>query len=96
MSCRDLEKSQKVAETARIIIDAEVVVEHLDLADIESVRKFAEKCLEEERIDLLINNAGLMMPKQGAKTKQGFEVRAPMTFLKCGWHIVCSNGNHQD
>ena len=49
-------------------------MEHLDLADNESVRKFAEKCLEEERIDLLINNAGLMMPKQGAKTKQGFEV----------------------
>ena len=62
-----------------MMIDAEVVVEHLDLADNESVRKFAEKCLAEERIDLLINNAGLMMPKQGAQTKQGFEVRTLMT-----------------
>ena len=53
---------------------AEVVVWPLDLADLDSVRKFAEKCLAEARIDLLVNNAGLMMPKQGAKTKQGFEV----------------------
>ena len=75
IGCRDVEKSRKVAETARTVLDAEVVVEHLDLADNESVRKFAEKCLEEERIDILVNNAGLMMPKEGAKTKQGFEVR---------------------
>ena len=79
IGCRDVEKSQKVAETARTVIDAEVVVEHLDLADNESVRKFAEKCLEEERIDILVNNAGLMMPKEGAKTKQGFEVRTRLS-----------------
>ena len=77
-----MEKSQKVAETARTIMEAEVVVEHLDLADNESVRKFGEKCLEEERIDLLINNAGLMMPKQGAQTKQGFEVRTSRVGIK--------------
>ena len=53
---------------------AEVVVWPLDLADLDSVRQFAEKCLGEATIDLLVNNAGLMMPKQGAKTKQGFEV----------------------
>ena len=75
IGCRDVEKSQKVAETARTIIEAEVIVVHLDLADNDSVRKFAEKCLEEERIDLLINNAGLMMPKHSPGTKQGFEVR---------------------
>ena len=45
-----------MAETARTVIEAEVVVEHLDLADNDSVRKFAEKCLKEERVDLLINN----------------------------------------
>ena len=56
IGCRDVGKSQKVAETARTMIEAEVVVEHLDLADNESVRQFAEKCLKEERIDLLINN----------------------------------------
>ena len=56
IGCRDVRKSQKVAETARTMIEAEVVVEHLDLADNESVRQFAEKCLKEERIDLLINN----------------------------------------
>ena len=71
-----MEKSQKVAEIARKMIDADVVAEHLDLADTDSVRKFAGRCLEEERIDLLINNAGLMMPKKGAQTKQGFEVRS--------------------
>ena len=77
-----MEKSQKVAETARTIMEAEVVVEYLDLADNESVRKFGEKCLLEERIDLLVNNAGLMMPKQGAQTKQGFEVRTSRGGIK--------------
>lgn len=36
-----------------------VVVEHLDLADLASVRIFAER-LKGQRIDLLVNNAGVM------------------------------------
>ncbi|WP_120076639.1 oxidoreductase [Aurantiacibacter odishensis] len=35
---------------------------HLDLANLASVREAAEKAAKEERIDMLVNNAGVMMP----------------------------------
>ena len=74
IGCRDVEKGRAVAERARTVLGGEVEVVALDLADLHSVRRFGEKCLEESRVDLLVNNAGLMMPKEGAQTKQGFEV----------------------
>lgn len=47
----------------------------LDLADLESVRAFAESFLEAHAsLDLLINNAGVMAPPE-AKTEQGFELQ---------------------
>ena len=74
IGCRDVEKGRAVADRARTVLGGEVEVVALDLADLHSVRRFGEKCLEEGRVDLLVNNAGLMMPKAGAQTKQGFEV----------------------
>jgi NAD(P)-dependent dehydrogenase (short-subunit alcohol dehydrogenase family) len=48
-------------------------VRRLDLADLASVREFAERW-EERPIDLLINNAGVMMlPRQ--RTRDGFEMQ---------------------
>jgi NAD(P)-dependent dehydrogenase (short-subunit alcohol dehydrogenase family) len=48
----------------------------LDLADLGSVRAFAAAYREArgERLDLLINNAGVMIPPYG-KTKDGFELQ---------------------
>lgn len=47
----------------------------LDLADLESVRSFSASFLENHRrLDLLINNAGVMVPPDG-KTKLGFETQ---------------------
>jgi NAD(P)-dependent dehydrogenase (short-subunit alcohol dehydrogenase family) len=47
----------------------------LDLADLESVRRFASAVVERvERLDLLVNNAGVMMPPQ-SKTADGFELQ---------------------
>ncbi|CAM3797797.1 oxidoreductase [Mesobacillus thioparans] len=47
----------------------------LDLADLHSVRQFARSFLEEyDSLDLLINNAGVMIPPYG-KTKDGFELQ---------------------
>lgn len=53
--------------------DAELKIAHLDLADLSSIRKFAAS-LETDSLDLLINNAGLMVPPYG-KTKDGFELQ---------------------
>ena len=54
---------------------ASVELRTLDLADLDSVRAFA-KGLHDDKVgvDVLINNAGVMMAPQG-QTKQGFEVQ---------------------
>lgn len=54
---------------------ADVHVRSLDLASLESVRRFAEDYLAEEgALDLLLNNAGVMaLPKQ--RTADGFEMQ---------------------
>ncbi|KAL7935409.1 short-chain dehydrogenase [Trichoderma chlorosporum] len=47
---------------------------HLDLDDLSSIKKSAEEFLEREnRLDVLWNNAGVMTPPPGTKTKQGYE-----------------------
>ncbi|MGB3795464.1 MAG: SDR family NAD(P)-dependent oxidoreductase, partial [Alteraurantiacibacter sp.] len=64
LACRD---GDKAAEAIRKIEGGkeqggEVEYLHLDLANIASVREAAETAAKEKRIDLLINNAGVMMP----------------------------------
>ncbi|MEM7740656.1 MAG: SDR family NAD(P)-dependent oxidoreductase [Pseudomonadota bacterium] len=49
------------------------VLQELDLADLSSIRHAAESLASEERIDVLVNNAGLASVKRG-KTKDGFEL----------------------
>lgn len=54
---------------------ADVAVKELDLADLSSVKRFAEEFTSEyERLDILINNAGVMIPPY-SKTKDGFELQ---------------------
>lgn len=54
---------------------ADVDVMELDLADLSSVRKFAQDFTKRfSRLDLLINNAGVMVPPYG-KTVDGFELQ---------------------
>ncbi|WP_299444794.1 SDR family oxidoreductase [uncultured Phycicoccus sp.] len=50
-----------------------VAVEHLDLASQGSVREFAER--QEEPLDLLVNNAGVMTPPRYRETEDGFELQ---------------------
>lgn len=62
---------------------------HLDLDDLEGIKASAEDFLsKEKRLDVLFNNAGVMMPTPGTKTKQGYELQlgtncvAPFLFTK--------------
>lgn len=49
---------------------------HLELADLESIKPAATEFLaKEKRLDVLFNNAGVMVPPQGSKTKQGYELQ---------------------
>jgi NAD(P)-dependent dehydrogenase (short-subunit alcohol dehydrogenase family) len=82
MACRNLEKG----ELARNKICSEGVSEeplvwHLDLASLESVRKFALRYSESyTRLDLLINNAGQMLVPYSI-TEDGFEMQFGVNHL---------------
>ncbi len=67
LACRNVQKGEAAADT----IAGEREVRHLDLGDLASVRAFAES-LTDERLDLLVNNAGVMAPPRRL-TKDGFE-----------------------
>ena len=68
LAVRDLTKGEAAAAT----MTGDVVVRRLDLADLSSVRAFARDVTEP--IDVLVNNAGLMVPPLG-RTADGFELQ---------------------
>lgn len=61
---------------------AKVRFEPLDLADLESVADFAARLQGcQDRLDLLINNAGVMVPPRRLVTKDGFELQLGTNYL---------------
>lgn len=82
MACRNLEKGESalkqiLSENPRGQLD----LLKLDLADLSSVQEFAEKFLGEyDRLDILINNAGVMATPYG-KTNDGFELQFGINHL---------------
>jgi NAD(P)-dependent dehydrogenase (short-subunit alcohol dehydrogenase family) len=76
LACRNPDKGQ--AAEARIrqqAPDAQVRFRPLDLASLSSIAAFAKEfAAEERRLDLLCNNAGVMMPPLGY-TADGFETQ---------------------
>jgi NAD(P)-dependent dehydrogenase (short-subunit alcohol dehydrogenase family) len=74
LACRDTAKGETAASECREgSADAEVEVLALDLSDLSSVRGFASD-LAAERIDLLVNNAGVMATPR-RETADGFELQ---------------------
>ncbi|CAK6984197.1 retinol dehydrogenase 12-like [Scomber scombrus] len=71
LACRDKQRAEAaVQEITRESGNSQVIFMQLDLASLKSVRSFAENFLRSEtRLDLLINNAGLLL---GGKTEDGF------------------------
>lgn len=89
IACRSLDKANQaredlMAETGK----TDIHVRQLDLCSLESVRAFAKGFLQEEpRLDILINNAGVMAcPK--ALTKDGFEQQLGVNHLG---HFLLTN-----
>lgn len=69
--------------------EGELIFLRLDLDDLTTIKKSAEDFLgKETKLDVLWNNAGVMTPPQGSKTKQGYELQlgtnnvAPFLFTK--------------
>jgi NAD(P)-dependent dehydrogenase (short-subunit alcohol dehydrogenase family) len=75
MAVRDRDKGEAaMAELREETGHDDVTLQMLDLADLSSVREAAESLSKnEERIDVLINNAGLGHAK-GGQTKDGFDL----------------------
>jgi NAD(P)-dependent dehydrogenase (short-subunit alcohol dehydrogenase family) len=77
LACRNAEKGE--AARAQIVAgqpSAKVEMRILDVADLDSVRRFATEFLSEDRpLDLLINNAGVMAIPKRRTTPQGFEMQ---------------------
>lgn len=75
LACRDMEKAQRAVE--RLLQQhpgAQVEAMPLDIADLASVRRFAQAFESRfEKLDLLIHNAAAIMVPQG-KTADGFEL----------------------
>jgi NAD(P)-dependent dehydrogenase (short-subunit alcohol dehydrogenase family) len=68
LAVRDTAKGDQAAST----IEGTTEVKQLDLADLASVRAFADA--QEEPVDVLVNNAGVMATPQ-RRTKDGFELQ---------------------
>ena len=77
LACRSREKGE--AARAKMVAEspaAKVEVRALDVADLDSVRRFAAEFLGGgEPLDLLINNAGVMAIPERRTTPQGFEMQ---------------------
>lgn len=76
MACRNMEKAVKAKEeVVKESGNDDVVIKELDLSSFESIRNLAADINKTEpRLDILINNAGVMVCPQ-SKTKDGHEMQ---------------------
>ncbi|KAM7395173.1 hypothetical protein PAMA_006772 [Pampus argenteus] len=84
MACRDQSSAEEAARDIKKQSGSEqgeVVVKHLDLASLRSVRKFCQEIHQEEsKIDVLINNAGIYQCPY-TKTEDGYEMQLGVNHL---------------
>ncbi|XP_043117349.1 retinol dehydrogenase 13 [Puntigrus tetrazona] len=89
MACRDLTRAENAADCIRRSTgNGNVVTRHLNLASLYSIREFAKEFIAtEERLDILINNAGVMMCPKWI-TEDGFETQLGVNHLG---HFLLTN-----
>ena len=80
---RNLEKGQEATDSlVREVPGCSASFETLDLASLASVRALSERMLQRrQRIDVLINNAGIMSPPQRKLTVDGYELQFGVNYL---------------
>lgn len=89
MACRNADKCEKARrEIVKLSGNTNVFNRTLNLSSLKSIREFAEQFLKEEkRLDILINNAGVMStPRQ--LTEDGFEQQLGINHLG---HFLLTN-----
>src|SRR5213079_3377574 len=81
LACRDKGKAEiAMAQIRQATPRADLAFLPLDQADLASVRTAAELAAKEPRIDVLVNNAGVMIPPL-TRTRQGFELQFGVNHL---------------
>ncbi|XP_028414716.1 retinol dehydrogenase 13-like [Dendronephthya gigantea] len=90
MACRDLTKAEAaLKEIVEKTGNKNIVAKHLNLASLKSVREFAEDINSNEpRLDVLMNNAGVMFVQTLSKTEDGFEMQMGVNHLG---HFLLTN-----
>ncbi|TWB62279.1 SDR family oxidoreductase [Nitrospirillum viridazoti] len=80
---RNLQKgADAVSHIQRAVPGATVRFGKLDLADLSSVASFARQMENEKQsLDLLVNNAGVMLPPKRQVTRDGFELQFGTNYL---------------
>jgi NAD(P)-dependent dehydrogenase (short-subunit alcohol dehydrogenase family) len=82
LAARTIDKGRDAVERIRRQLpQANVRFELLDLASLRSIREFAAKVNAEPKLDLLINNAGVMAIPMRRQTEDGFEQQFGTNFL---------------
>lgn len=85
LPARTIEKATAAADRIKQAVpNAQIVPEVLDLADLSSVRAFAERILRlypQPSLDLLINNAGVMAIPKRQLTPDGYERQFATNYL---------------
>ncbi|CAN5367757.1 SDR family NAD(P)-dependent oxidoreductase [soil metagenome] len=82
MACRDIEKGNNAkSDLLKEVPDAQLEIFQIDLSSLKSVKDFAEEFQKNHNsLDLLINNAGVMMPPYH-KTEDGFELQMAANYF---------------
>jgi NAD(P)-dependent dehydrogenase (short-subunit alcohol dehydrogenase family) len=80
---RNAQKGQEAVNRIRDQVgSAAVRFEALDLADLQSIEAFGSRIkARHDRVDLLINNAGVMVPPTRQETRDGFELQMGTNYL---------------
>jgi NAD(P)-dependent dehydrogenase (short-subunit alcohol dehydrogenase family) len=83
MAVRNLAKGEDARkEILSQVPVADLELRHIDLADLASVREFAAGIVNDNvPVDVLVNNAGVMVPPQRETTADGFELQFGSNFL---------------
>lgn len=81
LACRDAAKAEAAMDRIRADVpDALLSFQPLDLADLDQVKEAAAPVLAGPRIDVLVNNAGVMIPPR-TLTKQEYELQFGVNHL---------------
>ncbi|OJD33765.1 short-chain dehydrogenase [Diplodia corticola] len=100
MAGRSKDKYEEAAEKLRTEVpesQGNLSFLQLDLARLDTIKASAEEFLaKEKRLDVLVNNAGVMLPPDGSKTDAGYELQiatnglGPFLFTHHLFPILCS------